>query len=135
MPDFEIVSVQEAQLRTIPGRRGKFLNEYAGYIQQLTPGKAGKIHLFEYENPATVRRRLGVAAQAMGITLIIRRSGEDVYFWREGRAEEQPRQRNGRRRQRHEETAEREQPLREQEEVNRGETEDSPELGQRDKRG
>jgi hypothetical protein len=130
MPDFEIVSVQEAQLRTIPGRRGKFLNEYAGYIQQLTPGKAGKIHLFEDENPATVRRRLGVAAQAMGVTLIIRRSGEDVYFWREGRAEEQPRQRNGRRRQRHEETAEREQPLREQEEVNRGEIEDSPELGQ-----
>jgi hypothetical protein len=129
MPEFETVSLQEAQLRTIPGRRGRFINEYAGYIQQITPGKAGKIHLSEDEKPATVRRRLVVAAQAMGVILIIRRSGEDIYFWREGRAEEQPRQRNGRRRQRHEETAEPEQPLREQEEVDREETEESPELG------
>jgi hypothetical protein len=35
MPEFAIVSVKDAQLRTLPGRQGKFMNEYAGYIKQL----------------------------------------------------------------------------------------------------
>ena len=42
MPEFETVSVKEAQFRTQPGRRGKFMNEYAGYVQQLPQGQAGK---------------------------------------------------------------------------------------------
>jgi hypothetical protein len=33
MPEFTTVPVQEAQMRTIPGRQGKFINEYADYIQ------------------------------------------------------------------------------------------------------
>jgi hypothetical protein len=43
MPEFAIVSVKEAQLRTIPGRQGKFMNEYAEYIKQLPQGQAGKL--------------------------------------------------------------------------------------------
>jgi hypothetical protein len=35
MPEFTTVSVAEAQMRTIPGRQGAFINEYADYIQQL----------------------------------------------------------------------------------------------------
>jgi hypothetical protein len=38
MPELAIVSVKEAQMRTIPGRQGTFMNEYAEYIQQLQSG-------------------------------------------------------------------------------------------------
>jgi hypothetical protein len=41
MPEFTTVLVQEAQLRTIPGRQGKFINEFADYIQQVPKGQAG----------------------------------------------------------------------------------------------
>jgi hypothetical protein len=91
MPEFTTVSVTEAKLRTIPGRQGSFMNEYANYIQQLPTGQAGKLRIGEQEKHTTVRRRLTVAANALHIPLIIKRSGNDLYFWREGRAEEQPR--------------------------------------------
>jgi hypothetical protein len=89
MPEFTTVSVQEAQLRTIPGRQGRFINEYVDYIQQVPAGQAGTLRVAEGENPMTIRRRLVAAAQAMHITLIIKRSGNDIYFWREAREDEQ----------------------------------------------
>jgi hypothetical protein len=91
MPEFTTVSVTEAKFRTIPGRQGSFMNEYANYIQQLPTGQAGKLRIGEQEKHTTVRRRLFVTAKALGIPLMIKRSGDDLYFWREGRAEEQPR--------------------------------------------
>jgi hypothetical protein len=91
MPEFTTVSVTEAQIRTIPGRQGKFINEYADYIQHLAQGKAGKLTIGEDEKHTTVRRRLATAAKAMNIPLIIKRSGNDIYFWREEGGEEQPR--------------------------------------------
>ncbi len=91
MPEFTTVPVQEAQLRTIPGRQGAFINEYADYIQQVPSGQAGRLRGGESENPMAMRRRLAGAAKAMQITLIIKRSGNDVYFWRENGGEEQPR--------------------------------------------
>jgi hypothetical protein len=89
MPEFTTVSVQEAKLRTLSGRQKTFLNEYADYIQQLPPGQAGRLRIGEEEKHPTVRRRLASAANALNIPLIIKRSGNDVYFWREGRVEEQ----------------------------------------------
>jgi hypothetical protein len=106
MPDFTIVSVEDAKVKTIPVRQRTYMNEYAGYIQQLSHGKAGKLHQKEDEKLTTIRRRLVVAAQTLGITLVIKRSGADIYFWKEEPAEAQPRPRNGRRRRRQEETAE-----------------------------
>jgi hypothetical protein len=91
MPDFAIVSLKEATLRTIPGRQGKFINEYAGYIQQLTNGQAGKLRIGDEEKHSTIRRHLLSAAKAMNISLTIKRSGNDLYFWREDGGEEQPR--------------------------------------------
>jgi len=91
MPEFTTVSVQEAQIRTIPGRQGKFINEYADYIQQLPAGQAGKLRIGADENHAAVRRRLVSAAQALGRNLIIKRSGSDIYFWSQERGAEQPR--------------------------------------------
>ncbi len=51
MPEFTTVPVQEAQIRTIPGRQGQFINEYADYIQQLPRGQAGRLKIGESENP------------------------------------------------------------------------------------
>jgi hypothetical protein len=65
MPDFATVSVKEAQLRTVPGRQVKFINEYADYIHKLPFGQAGKLHVLEHENPLTIRRRLVAAGRAL----------------------------------------------------------------------
>jgi hypothetical protein len=91
MPEFTTVSVQEAQLRTIPGRQGTFSNEYADYIQQLPQGQAGKLSIGEDEKHTAIRRRLATTAKAMNVPLIIKRSGNELYFWREERDAEQPR--------------------------------------------
>jgi hypothetical protein len=113
MPDFALVSVQEARLRTLSGRQRTYINEYAGYIQQLSPGMAGKLHPLEDEKPTTIRRRLVVTAQTLDATLIIRRSGDDLYFWSEPAGGEQPRarRRTTRRRRSQEETAAPDQPF------------------------
>jgi hypothetical protein len=106
MPEFTTVSVQEAMVRTIPGRQESYINVYLDYIQQLPKGQAGRLRGEERENPLTIRRRLVSAAQMLGIHLTIKRSGSDVYFWREDGEQEQPRRRRGRRARRQEETAE-----------------------------
>jgi hypothetical protein len=108
MPEFTTVSVQEAQLRTIPGRQGRYITEYAHYIHQLPQGQAGRLRVGEEEKHATIRRRLVTAAKAMQIPLIIKRSGNELYFWREYGGEEQPQRKRSytRRNKRQEETAE-----------------------------
>jgi hypothetical protein len=67
MPEFTSVSMKEAKLRTISGRQGTFLNEYADYIQQLPTGQAGRLRMGESEKHTTVWRRLVVTAKAMNI--------------------------------------------------------------------
>jgi hypothetical protein len=111
MPEFTTVSLQEAQMRTIPGRQGSYMNEYIDYIQRLPAGQAGRLRVGEEEKHPTVRRRLVSAAQAMAIPLIVKHSGNDLYFWRESaswRRGEEPRRkrRYTRRGKRQEETPE-----------------------------
>jgi hypothetical protein len=91
MPEFTTLSVKEAKLRTLPGRQETFMNGYIDYIQQVPKGQAGKLRIGANEKHTTVRRRLTTAAKAMHIALTIKRSGTDVYFWRENGGEEQPR--------------------------------------------
>jgi hypothetical protein len=129
MPDLAIISLQEAQLRTLSSRQAQYINEYATYLQQLGEGQAGKLHVYEDEKPLTIRRRLTVTAQMLGISLTIKRSGEDIYFWSEGREEAQPRPRRGGRRRRQAVTETPEQYFKETGELEQEETEDSPELG------
>jgi hypothetical protein len=71
--------------------KGKFLSEYANYIHRLSSGQAGKLSPVERKKPATIRRRLAAAAQTLGVNLVIKRSGQDIYFWSEDRGDEQPR--------------------------------------------
>jgi hypothetical protein len=133
MPEFETISLQEAQFRTIPGRQGRFMHEYADYIQQLPTGQAGRLRLGEQEKHQTVRRRLVVTAKALNIPLIIKRSGNDLYFWREDGGEEQPRskRRYTRRSRTDAETATPEQYFKETGELDHEvPVEESPELGQ-----
>jgi hypothetical protein len=133
MPEFTTVSVQEAKVRTIPGRQGKFLSEYADYIQKLPPGQAGRLSVGEEEKHTAVRRRLVSAAKALGINLIIKRSGSNIYFWKEDGTEEQLRtkRRYTRRRRGDAETIPSDQPVDELGMVEQGiPAEDSPELGQ-----
>jgi hypothetical protein len=105
MPEFEIVSVKEAMLRTATPRQGHYFQEYASYIHQLPQRQAGKLHLLDDENPNTIRRRLVLAGQAVGIPLVIKRSGQDLYFWAEPAAVEKPERRRGRRSRRQPEPA------------------------------
>jgi hypothetical protein len=98
MPEFTTVSVTEAKLQTTSIRQKTFLHEYIAYIQQLAIGQAGRLRTGESENPLTIRRRLAGAAQTLGINLSIKRSGRDVYFWREDGQAEEPQRRRGRQR-------------------------------------
>jgi hypothetical protein len=129
MPDFAIVSLQDAKLKTLSGRQRTYINEYAGYIQQLSPGEAGMLHVEGDEKLTTITRRLTVTAQMLGITLTIKRSGEDIYFWTEGEAEVQPKPRRSRRT-RKAETATSDQPFVEARGGEQEETGDSSQLGQ-----
>jgi hypothetical protein len=82
--------MKEARLRTTSGRQAKYLSEYAEYIQQLPQGQAGRIRVGEQEKHLTIRRRLVTTAKALGMNMIVKRSGNDLYFWREDGTEEQP---------------------------------------------
>jgi hypothetical protein len=85
MPSFERVKLAEAKLRTVSGKRARIIQEYVAYIEQLGQGEAGKLQPSEGENVAAVRRRLGAAARGAGISLTIKRAGDEVYFWVERR--------------------------------------------------
>jgi hypothetical protein len=119
MPEFTTISVKEATLQTSSGRQKRYLREYIDYITTLPKDQAGKLSTGEEEKPTTIRRRLGVAAKTLGIPLIIKRSGNDVYFWRENGGEAQPssKRRYTRRARRVEETATPEQPMGEPESI------------------
>ena len=94
MPTFEIVPVEQATVKTSPSKRARILEEYAGYVKQLTTGQAGKLRPCEGETPTAIRRRIGAAAKLAGKDLVIRRAGTDVYFWErveDGRRRGRPR--------------------------------------------
>ena len=82
MPKFDIVPMEEAKGRSASeGKRAQILQEYRGYLDQLTKGQAGRLVAGAGETTATVRRRIGAAARAAGHKLTIRRAGDEVYFW------------------------------------------------------
>ncbi len=86
MPKLDIVPIEEARGKSASsGKRAQILQEYLGYIDQLTKGQAGMLVAGAGETTATVRRRLGAAARAAGHKLTIRRAGDEVYFWAERR--------------------------------------------------
>ena len=81
MPQFNPISMEEAQVRAVTGKRADLLNEYMGYLNQLLPGTAGGLRVGPGETTQAVRRRLTAAATAMGTSLTVRRTADTVYFW------------------------------------------------------
>ena len=83
MPEFELVSRQEAMARSDTGKRSQVIREYVEHVECLGPDQAGRVTLSPGETMATVRRRLGAAIKATGKNVRIRRVGGDIYFWEE----------------------------------------------------
>jgi len=96
MPKFELIPLTEAELNSATGKRAEVIREYVGYIQQLQEGQAGKLQITEGETGAAVRRRLGAAAKLAGTDLVIKRAGEEVYFWVRSGLSGRPRRKRGR---------------------------------------
>ena len=101
MPKLDVVPIEEARGKTASEsasvrKRAQILQEYQGYIDQLTKGQAGRLVAGAGETTATVRRRIGAAARAAGKNLTIKRAGDEVYFWAEKRKTANGRSRRGR---------------------------------------
>ena len=97
MPKLDIIPIEEARVKSASrGKRAQILQEYLGYVDQLTKGQAGRLMAGAGETTATVRRRLGDAAKSAGKNLTIRRAGDAVYFWAERRRAENGRRSRGR---------------------------------------
>ena len=89
MPNFEAVPITVAADRTLANAREKVIQEYVSYIKQLPVGQAGRLTAGEGETLAMIRRRLGEAGRAAKKSLIIKRTGDELYFW----VEQKPRKR------------------------------------------
>ena len=83
MPEFEVISRQEAMTRSDTGKRSEIIREYVDHVQSLGPDQAGRITLSPGETLPTVRRRLGAAIKATGKNVQIKRVGMEIYFWEE----------------------------------------------------
>ena len=95
MPTFDILPLNEARANSATGQRAALLQEYIRYIRSVSPGLAGKLELGEGETTQAIRRRLTVAAEALGKELEVRRTANTVYFWaqdapRRGRPRKNP---------------------------------------------
>ncbi len=84
MPRFEMVPVNEALVKTASEKQAEALKEYLGYIEQLKRGEAGRLQASAGESIRAVRRRLGAAAKLTEKNLVIKRAGDDIYFWIKG---------------------------------------------------
>ena len=81
MPQLEVVSRSEAELKTAGKARAEALREYIEFVEQLKDNQVGKLQAKQDETLRTVRRRLGDAGRLAGKDLVIKRDGEVVYFW------------------------------------------------------
>ena len=80
MPRFSTVSISEARAKSATGKRAALLQEYIQYIQRAA-GEAGVLEAGEGETTQAIRRRLALAAEALGTSLEVKRSGDAVFFW------------------------------------------------------
>ena len=60
MPTFGTVPIGEARANTVTGQRAALLQEYAGFIQGVPSGQAGKLEPGEGETTQAIRRRLNI---------------------------------------------------------------------------
>ena len=103
MPTFETLSLQEARLKTATGRQGQIVQQYADYVNKLEGNQAGRLRASSEEKITTLRRRLTTTAKLLGKTLVVKRMGDELYFWVEAPEDVKPKRR---RRARSDQTAE-----------------------------
>ncbi len=84
MPKFQLLPVDEAMMKSSTGKRAQLAREYMGYIEQLGKGQAGRLEATSGETVGAIRRRLGAAAKAAGKDLVMKRTGDAVFFWVKG---------------------------------------------------
>jgi len=90
MPTFQMIPIEEAQLKTATGR-AKVTLEYLNFIRQLRPGQAGRLEATPDESAAAIKRRLNSAANLASINIVSKLDGEAVYFWLAPRGRGRPR--------------------------------------------
>ena len=49
MPTFELVSLDEAKMKTSTGKKAELIKEYPGYVEQLQDGQSGRLVAIEDE--------------------------------------------------------------------------------------
>ena len=81
MPNFEALSLSEAQLQSASGPRAVLMREYVGYIESVAAGEAGRLTAGPDESLSAIRRRLGAAAKHLGQEITIKRTEDALYFW------------------------------------------------------
>ena len=81
MPQFDVLPIKEAQLKSASGKRAQVLQEYVRYIERLQDGQAGRLTAGPGETLGAVRRRIGAAAKQIDKAIVIKRTGEYVFFW------------------------------------------------------
>ncbi|MEE9285000.1 MAG: hypothetical protein V3V35_04635 [Dehalococcoidia bacterium] len=81
MPRFEIITASEAKLKSASAKTAEVVQEYLVYIGRLGAGQAGRLLPSTGETVRAVRRRLGTAARMAGKDLVIKRAGDEIYFW------------------------------------------------------
>ena len=81
MAKFDVLPLNEAQMKSATGKRAQILREYVSYIEQLEEGQAGRLSAGEGETLGAVRRRVGAAAKQLGKAIVIKRTDEYVFFW------------------------------------------------------
>ena len=83
MPGFRRVSREETSSRQPTANPALArLKQYQGYIKKVPAGETGRLTPGKGETSAALRRRLGAAANALGIKLTVKRVGDRVFFWR-----------------------------------------------------
>lgn len=65
-------------------RGNRMVAEYQKYIDQLAPGKAGRLQASEGETLRALTLRLRRAAKLAGKTLKIHKTGDELLFWLDG---------------------------------------------------
>ena len=96
MPQFEAVKLAEAKLRTARVSSFQIMPGYFAYIEQLRQRDAGKLQPLDGESVARVRLRPGDTAKDAGMSLTIKRSGDEDYSWTEVMRRRKKRSREGR---------------------------------------
>jgi hypothetical protein len=91
MPDFAVVPLDEARMKTISGRQGQIVKQYSQYIDQLEGDKAGRLQAGPGEKVTTIRRRLVTTARLLGRDVVVKRTGDELYFWVKSAEEDTPR--------------------------------------------